>query len=122
MQEADLFNKYNTSGQVLDIVETAAIYSSLPEHYLNDHSGKKQEWANLLEQNLKQMLMDQEKGKLPKGKQRSSVYTEDMGPIKDLDTLKDFEFVTNKVQRKSFQEVCRRHSIFNYKENENNDN
>ena len=122
LHEADLFNKYNTSGQVLDIVETAAIYSSLPEHYLNDHSGKKQEWATLLEQNLKQMLMDQEKGRLPKGKQRSAVYTEDMGPITDLDTLKDFEFVTNKGQRKSFQEVCKRYSIFNcYKENENND-
>ena len=122
LHEADLFGRYNTSGQVLDIVEIAAIYCSLPDEYLNDHTGKKKEWADLLEQNLKQMLIEQEKHTLPKGKQRSPLYKEEIGPITDLDTLKDFEFVTSsKNQRKSFQEVCKRHSIFRYKDNQDED-
>ena len=117
LHEADLFGRYNTSGQHLDIIETAAVYFSLPDTFLNDHSGKKKEWAQLLEENLKQMLSEQEKHNLPKGKLRSPVYKEETGPITDLDTIKDFEFVTSRNQRKSFTDVCKRHSIFHYREN-----
>ena len=118
LHEADLYGRYNTSGQLLDIIETAAIYCSLPETFLNDHSGKKKEWANLLEENLKQMISEQEKNNLPKGKLRSPIYKDDdNGPITDLDTLKDFEFVTSRNQRKSFTDVCKRHSIFHFREN-----
>jgi len=74
--------------------------------------------SNLLEENLKQMISEQEKNNLPKGKLRSPVYKDDdNGPITDLDTLKDFEFVTSRNQRKSFTDVCKRHSIFHFREN-----
>lgn len=39
LHEADLYGRYNCTAQHLDIIETAAIYASLPETFLNDPIG-----------------------------------------------------------------------------------
>lgn len=112
---ADMSSRFDCLSQGLDIVELAAIYFCLPETFHNDTAGKKREWREAIERNLKLMLEDKDADCLPKAKLRSSVYSGlKMGPITDLNTVKDFEVVQSDVRRgprKSFQDVCGAHSI-----------
>ena len=50
----------------LDIIEVAAIYASIPDHFPNDTTGKKTAWLNGIELLLKRMLTEKNKGILPK--------------------------------------------------------
>jgi hypothetical protein len=72
--EADLFGKYNTEGQNLDVVEMAAVFSVLPELFLNDSLGKKEAWRARMEDKLRRLISDQENGTLSPMLQRHSAY------------------------------------------------
>lgn len=116
LHEVDLAHKYNVSSQNLDIVELAAIYSSLPDRFSNDTLGKKYEWKEWIEKNLKIMYNEKKSNCLPKGKLRNSVYNDiKMGPFLELTSVKKFELVVganpNEGSRKSFQETCKRYSL-----------
>jgi hypothetical protein len=116
LHEVDLANKYNVSAQNLDIIELSSIYSSLPDRFQNDNFGKKYEWKEWIEKNLKIMYNEKKSNCLPKGKLRNSVYNNiEIGPFLDLTSVKKFELVVganpNQGSRKSFQETCKRYSL-----------
>ena len=115
MHIADLNAKYAVTSQNLDIIELASVYFSLPERFHNDSAGKKLEWRESIERLLKDMIEEKDADCLPKQKMRHPVYTGlKRGPVHDLNTVKDFEVVrgdSDQGPRKSFQEVCSRHSL-----------
>lgn len=113
LHDVDLSNRYNTSAQLLDVVELAAIMASLPERFSNDPMGKKMAWKTQLENQLKQAMADRDAGTLPKNKLRAPVYTTAKGPYTDLSTVREIDAVVKAdvVNRKSFTEVCGAHSI-----------
>ena len=112
---ADLTSRYDVLSQNLDITETAAIYYSLPDRFHNDSTGKKIEWRESIERSLRHMIEDKDADSLPKHKMRAAAYTGlKRGPIMDLTTVKNFQVVSGETARgprKSFQEVCSRHSL-----------
>lgn len=63
-----------TTSTMMDVVETAAVYASLPEAFLNESSGKKMQWRSRLEGVLKSMMDDKEAGKLISSKLRHPAY------------------------------------------------
>lgn len=112
----DLSSRYDLLSQNLDVVELAAVYFSLPDRFLNDNTGKKIEWRESIERELKIMIEDKDADCLPKNKLRHPVYTGlTRGPVMDLTTVKDFEVIKgdshSRGPRKSFQDVCSRHSL-----------
>lgn len=115
LHDADLISRFNSSGQGLDVIELAAIYACVPERFLNDRDGKKQDWRDDLEKSFRQMLSEWNDGTLPQSRIRAPVYegfTE--GPITDLESVREYHVTkgTNwQKPRKSFQEVCAKHSI-----------
>lgn len=123
LHEADLNNRYAVTSQMLDIVELSAIYAALPERFVNDQMGKKIEWRDQIESSLKKMLIEKENGTLPKGKIRAPCYNSDSeyGPISDLISVRNVEIISGSNPhtgpRRSFQEVCKRHSLFNRNKN-----
>lgn len=46
LHEYDLIGRYNSTQQHLDIIETAAVYATLPDTFKNDTMGKKAEWKS----------------------------------------------------------------------------
>jgi hypothetical protein len=113
---ADLQARYDVNSQNLDVVETAAVYYSLPDRFLNDNTGRKIEWRESVERELKILIEDKDADCLVKHKLRHPAYTGlKRGPVMDLSSVKEFEVVkgesSNKGPRKSFQEVCSKHSL-----------
>eukprot|EP01038_Epipyxis_sp_PR26KG_P010062 gene10062-13522_t len=109
LHESDLLNRYNSAGQNLDIIETAAVFASLPDTFSNDTTGKKSEWRDVLEFHLKKMLKDHEEDRLPEHKVRAPAYGGiQFGPVRDISTVREYKInATNEVVRKkSFIEVC----------------
>ncbi len=123
LHEADLNNRYAVTSQMLDIVELSAIYAALPERFVNDQMSKKIEWRDQIESLLKKMLIEKENGTLPKGKLRAPCYKSDSdyGPISDFISVRNVEIISGSNPhtgpRRSFQEVCKRHSLFNRNKN-----
>jgi hypothetical protein len=113
---ADLQARYDVHSQNLDVVELAAVYCSWPDRFNNDTTGKKIAWRESIERELKFMIEDKDADCLAKNKLRHPAYTGlKRGPILDLNSVKEFEVVKGEAShrgpRKSFQEVCSRHSI-----------
>jgi len=115
LHEADLTGRFNPTGEMLDVVEMAAIYCSLPDRFCNDRLGKKIAWRDQIETVLRKMLNEREKNVLPKGKVRAPAYGDlERGPISNVYSTREVEVVSSEGSqgpRRSFQEVCRRHSI-----------
>lgn len=115
LHESDLYGRYNSTGQSLDIIETAAIHASLPTIFNNDSSGKKLAWRDNIEETLKQMLLDNDNDILPMGKIRSPAYGGlQYGPVKDTTSVRKNIAVSSEgsdAPRTSFEDVCKSHSI-----------
>ena len=119
----DLLHKYCPLGVNLDIVETAAVFACMPEYFSADTDGKKEKFRDDLISTLKEMISDQKIGKLPPARQRNPVYGHDaFGPIEDITStvisrvtsmkgISQEELDGVKPRRRSFTEVCRRHSL-----------
>jgi len=115
LHDADLISRFNFSGQGLDIVELAAIYACIPDRFMNDRDGKKYDWRDALEKSFRQMLTEWTNGSLPDARIRCPVYDGHAeGPIDDRESVREYNAIvgTNwQKPRKSFQEVCAKHSI-----------
>lgn len=110
MHESDLLGRFNSLQQNLDIIETAAIYASLPDEYLNDTRGLKKDYKKSVEDNLRQMLMDNDNDELPDFKIRNPAYEgRQYGPIKDVTSVREIEVVKGDgiyTPKKSFLDLC----------------
>jgi len=115
LHESDLLGRFNSLQQNLDIVETAAIYYSLPDKFMHDAKERKIGWKNAVEDNLRQMLLDNDNDELPVPKIRNPAYGDKpTGPFKDTTTVRKIEVVkgdTGMIQRRSFLDVCQGNSI-----------
>jgi hypothetical protein len=122
LHEADLHNRFQVHANGLDIIEVAAIYASTPDAFPNDSTGRKTAWLNGIELLLKRMLTEKNKGILPKHLKRAPVYqtmsSAIAGPMEDRESVRETNFVQDEDQlkyshfrRKSFLEVCKKHSI-----------
>ncbi len=114
LHESDLLGRYNSTGQSLDVIETAAIFASLPTVFNNDATGKKTAWRENIEETLKQMLIDNDNDVLPVGRVRNPAYGGlQFGPVKDTTSVRKTVVVASGMDqpRTSFTEVCRTNSI-----------
>lgn len=115
LHESDLLGRYNSSAQHMDIIETAAIYIALPERFNGDELGRKAEWRDQTEENLRRMLQDNDNGQLPEGKLRNPAYDGlQFGPVEDVTSVRATNIVSGRHShrpRRSFMEVCKAHSI-----------
>jgi hypothetical protein len=112
---SDLLGRYNSLGQHMDIIETAAIFASLPEWFANDRDNAKYEYKQAVEENLRQMLIDNDNDTLPPNKIRNPAYEGlQFGPVKDTSSVRVNEAISSEGSfkpRRSFIEVCKVHSI-----------
>lgn len=110
MHESDLLGRFNSLQQNLDIIETAAIYASLPDEYINDPRGLKKEYKKSVEDNLRQMLMENDNDELPDIKIRNPSYEgRQYGPIKDVTSVRELEVTKGDgiyTPKKSFLDLC----------------
>jgi hypothetical protein len=93
---AELHGKYSVEGNNLDIVETLAIYASVPVKFPNDGNGKKAMWRKSLEDSVKKLIMGKENNKLTASQMRNSAYKNYVGSFVDdelynPDTLKSVD-------------------------------
>jgi hypothetical protein len=113
LHESDLMGRFNSIGQQLDIIETAAIYATLPDKFSADPSNKKQSWRDQVEDNLRQMLLENDRGNLGDNRRRHPTYEgRQFGPIEDLISVRENKITSGKSDsRKSFVDVCKKYSI-----------
>lgn len=98
LHHADLYNRFNSTAQHLDIIETAAIYAAIPLTFSNDTEGKKADWRNTLEENLKQMLIANDNDDLPMDRIRHPAYAGlQFGPVKDVTSTRTNVAVTSGI-------------------------
>jgi hypothetical protein len=94
LHESDLLGRFNSLGHNLDIIETAAVFASLPDKFCNDNTGKKLQWRNDIEENLKKMLFDNENDLLAEAKIRAVAYNGlQYGPIKDISSVREYKII-----------------------------
>ena len=115
LHESDLLGRYNSSAQHMDIIETAAIYITLPDRFNGDELGRKSEWRDQVEENLRRMLQDNDNGQLPEGRLRNPAYDGlQFGPVEDVTSVRATNIISGRHShrpRRSFMEVCKTHSI-----------
>lgn len=115
LHESDLLGRYNSSAQHMDIIETAAIYITLPDRFNGDELGRKAEWRDQVEENLRRMLQDNDNGQLPEGRLRNPAYDGlQFGPVEDVTSVRATNIISGRHShrpRRSFMEVCKTHSI-----------
>jgi hypothetical protein len=115
LHESDLLGRYNSSAQQMDIIETAAIYASLPESFNSDELGRKMEWRDRMEDNLRRMLIENDNDQLAENRIRNAAYGGlQFGPIEDVTSVRETNIVSGRNShrpRRSFLEVCKQHSI-----------
>lgn len=115
LHESDLLGRFNSSAQHMDIIETAAIYIALPDTFNGDEQGKKRDWRDRIEENLRRMLQDNDNNQLPEGRIRNPAYDGlQFGPIEDVTSVRAINIVSGRHShrpRRSFLEVCKTHSI-----------
>lgn len=71
---AELNGRFNPAAQGLDVVEAAALFACLPPTFSLDSDGKKERWRASMEQQVKDLLVQLQKGTLPNPKRRNPVY------------------------------------------------
>jgi hypothetical protein len=112
LHESDLLGRFNSQQQHLDIIETAAVYASLPDEFKVDPSGRKRDWKLTIEDNLRQMLLDNDQDALPIEKIRNPAYEgRQYGPIDDVTSVRAVKVHKASDARKSFLQICKEHSI-----------
>lgn len=111
LHEADLITRFSMGGQILDIVETAAIYASLPTEFPNDPTGRKIDYRISVEDTLKRMLIQYEEGSLPAGKTRALAYASyngGSGPFEDRTSVRKLSLLkSSDVVQDAFLEQMR---------------
>jgi hypothetical protein len=106
LHESDLIGRFNSMQQHLDIIETAAVYASLPDKFPVDPLGRKAEWRKMIEDNLRQMLLDNDEDKLPDDKIRSPIYNDlQYGPILDMYTVREVRITKAEDINKTRREI-----------------
>jgi hypothetical protein len=90
MHIAELSGRFNPSAQGLDIVEMAAIYYALPDFFLNDHDGKKEQWKASIEEAFKKLYSQKVANNLPKNLVRFNGYLKETPFFKDDDKYHTF--------------------------------
>lgn len=117
LHESDLLGRFNSLQQNLDIIETAAIYAALPDEFLNDTRQNKVGWKKSVEDNLRQMLMDNDSDDLPDFKIRNPAYEgRQYGPVKDVTSTREVEVTKGDgifTAKKSFLDLCPSNSVMN---------
>jgi hypothetical protein len=89
LHESDLLGRFNSMQQNLDIIETAAVYWSIPREFPIDTYGKKMEWRLVIEDNLRKMLLENDEDQLPDFRIRNPAYNElQYGPVTDFTSVK----------------------------------
>jgi hypothetical protein len=121
LHDIELRDRYNPTAENLDIVELSAVYAAFPEQFSSDTSGKKTELKLNIMHLLQRLLKQREDGELPPHKLRHPVYGNDeYGPIEDITStyttrtvsgMSSDEYSGLVAPRRSFTEVCGRHSI-----------
>ncbi len=115
LHESDLLGRFNSQQQHLDIIETAAVYASLPEEFRFDPNGRKKDWRLTIEDNLRQMLLDNDQDALPVEKIRNPSYEgRQYGPITDVVSVRSVEVHKagdGRESRRSFMAICKEHSL-----------
>jgi len=121
LHDIELRDRYNPTAENLDIVELAAVYAAFPEQFSSDSSGKKTELKLAIMHLLQRLLKQREDGELPAQKLRHPVYgSDEYGPIEDITStyttrvvsgMSSAEYSGLVAPRRSFHEVCGRHSI-----------
>jgi hypothetical protein len=76
---AEFQGKYSVEGNNLDIVETLAIYASVPMKFANDGSGKKALWRKSLQDMVKKLMTSKEKNTLSASQLRNPAYKNHIG-------------------------------------------
>jgi hypothetical protein len=71
---AELQGKYSVEGNNLDIVETLAVYASVPVKFANDGNGKKALWRKSLEDTVKKLMSSKENNTLSASQLRNPAY------------------------------------------------
>jgi hypothetical protein len=71
-----LIGVYNTKGQNLDLVETAAVYGTIPEDFFSplSSSAMRLDWADRIQRKLRHMLKEKEDGLLAEYRIRCPAY------------------------------------------------
>ena len=121
LHDIELRDRYNPTAENLDIVELSAVYASFPEEFTSDTSGKKTELKLAVMHQLQRLLKQKEDLELPENKIRHPAYgSEEYGPIEDIVStystrvvsgISNDEWSGAVAPRRSFQDVCGRHSI-----------
>lgn len=89
IHEVDLNGRFNPIAQGLDIVELAAIYAAVPEKFVQDPTGKKNQWRQNLENALREMDKQRQTKQLPASKARAPCYKKQLvAPFANRHTLR----------------------------------
>jgi hypothetical protein len=91
---AELHGKYSVEGNNLDIVETLAIYASVPVKLPNDGNGKKALWRKSIEDTVKKLMANKENDTLSASLMRNPAYKNHVG-LFTSDELYNPEMVTS---------------------------
>jgi hypothetical protein len=78
---AELQGKYSVEGNNLDIVETLAIYASVPIKFPNDGNGKKALWRKSLNDTVKKLMTSKDNNTLSASQLRNPAYKNYIGPF-----------------------------------------
>jgi len=121
LHDIELRDRYNPTAENLDIVELSAVYAAFPEQFSSDRSGKKTELKLAIMHLLQRLLKQREDGELPAHKLRHPAYgSDEYGPIEDITStyttrvvsgISSDEYSGLVAPRRSFHDVCGRHSI-----------
>jgi hypothetical protein len=76
---AELQGKFSVEGNNLDIIETLAIYASVPVKFANDGNGKKALWRKSLNDTVKKLMASKENNTLSASQLRNPAYKNHIG-------------------------------------------
>ena len=126
LHEVELRDRYNPTGESLDVVELAAVYAAYPEDFTSDPTGKKTDLKLAVMHLLQKLLRQRDEGELPDNKRRHPAYAgAEYGPIDDITStystrvvsgISADEFEGIVAPRRSFDEVCGKHSILSQRD------
>jgi hypothetical protein len=128
LHDIELRDRYNPTAEILDVVELSGVYASFPVEFSSDPSGKKTELKLAVMQLLQRMLQQKADGELPAHKLRHPAYgSDEYGPIEDIVSTYSTRVVSGistdewkglVAPRRSFQDVCGKHSILSMRKAE----
>ena len=90
MHIAELSGRFNPSAQGLDIVELAAVFHALPDTFLNDHDGKKEQWRTGIQDSFQKLYKQKMSNSLPRNLTRFKGYVDETPFFQDDDKYHTF--------------------------------